>query len=51
MNDPTLIGPCADYEHDLVELTDGALPPEADRDAVAASHARRTARPAGTRAR
>lgn len=28
MNDPTLIGPCADYEHDLVELHDGALPPE-----------------------
>jgi hypothetical protein len=28
MNDPTLIGPCADYEHDLVELHDGALPLE-----------------------
>jgi len=28
MNDPTLIGPCADYEHDLVELHDGALAPE-----------------------
>jgi anti-sigma factor RsiW len=28
MNDPTLTGPCADYEHDLVELTDGALSPE-----------------------
>lgn len=28
MNDPTLIGPCADYEHDLVELHDGALPPD-----------------------
>ena len=28
MNDPTLVGPCADHEHDLVELTDGALPPE-----------------------
>jgi len=28
MNDPTLIGACADYEHDLVELHDGALPPE-----------------------
>jgi anti-sigma factor RsiW len=27
MNDPTLIGPCADYEHDLMELHDGALPP------------------------
>jgi anti-sigma factor RsiW len=28
MNDPTLIGPCADYEHDLVDLHDGDLPPE-----------------------
>jgi len=28
MNDPTLIGPCADYEHDLVELHDGCLPPQ-----------------------
>ena len=28
MNDPTLIGPCADYEHELVELHDGGLPPE-----------------------
>jgi anti-sigma factor RsiW len=28
MNDPTLIGPCADYEHDLVDLHDGALAPE-----------------------
>lgn len=28
MNDPTLIGPCADYEHELVELHEGALPPE-----------------------
>ena len=28
MNPPTLLGPCADYEHDLVELTDAALPPE-----------------------
>jgi len=27
MNDPTLIGPCADYEHDLVDLHDGTLPP------------------------
>jgi anti-sigma factor RsiW len=26
MNDPTLIGPCADYEHELVELHDGELP-------------------------
>lgn len=31
MNDPTLIGPCADYEHDLVELHDGALPAERAR--------------------
>ena len=31
MNDPTLIGPCADYEHDLVELHDGTLPPERAR--------------------
>lgn len=28
MNDPTLLGPCADYEHDLVELHDGTLTPE-----------------------
>jgi anti-sigma factor RsiW len=28
MNDPTLIGPCADYEHEIVELHDGKLPPE-----------------------
>jgi anti-sigma factor RsiW len=28
MNDPTLIGPCAGYEHELVELHDGELPPE-----------------------
>jgi anti-sigma factor RsiW len=28
MNDPTLIGPCAEYEYDLVELQDGALAPE-----------------------
>jgi anti-sigma factor RsiW len=27
MNDPTLIGPCAEYEHDLVDLSDGALEP------------------------
>jgi anti-sigma factor RsiW len=27
MNDPTLIGPCADFEHDLLDLHDGALPP------------------------
>ena len=31
MNDPTLIGPCAEYEHDLVDLHDGALPPERAR--------------------
>ena len=31
MNDPTLIGPCADYEHDLVELHDGTLTPERAR--------------------
>ena len=36
MNDPTLVGPCADYEHDLVELTDGALPPE--RDGMVRAH-------------
>jgi anti-sigma factor RsiW len=28
MNDPTLIGPCADYEHDLVDLHDGTLAPD-----------------------
>jgi anti-sigma factor RsiW len=28
MNDPTLIGPCADFEHDLVELHDDVLSPE-----------------------
>jgi|OpeIllAssembly_1097287.scaffolds.fasta_scaffold816545_2 anti-sigma factor RsiW len=32
MNDPTLIGPCADYEHDLVDLQDGELAPERARD-------------------
>jgi anti-sigma factor RsiW len=31
MNDPTLIGPCADYEHELVELHDGKLAPERAR--------------------
>jgi anti-sigma factor RsiW len=31
MNDPTLIGACADYEHDLVELHDGSLPLERAR--------------------
>jgi len=28
MNNPILTGPCAGYEHDLVELNDGALAPE-----------------------
>jgi len=28
MNDPTLIGPCADYEHDLLDLHDGSVPTE-----------------------
>ena len=31
MNDPTLIGPCADYEHDLVDLHDGTLAPDRAR--------------------
>ena len=31
MNDPTLIGPCADYEHELVELLEGSLGPERAR--------------------
>jgi len=31
MNDPTLLGACADYEHDLVDLHDGALAPEQAR--------------------
>lgn len=31
MNDTTLTGPCAEYEHDLVELLDGTLPPERAR--------------------
>lgn len=31
MNDPTLVGPCADYEHDLVDLHDGVLAPERAR--------------------
>ncbi len=42
MNDPTLIGPCADYEHDLVELHDGALPPE--RASVVRLHVAQCAR-------
>ena len=25
MNESTLLGPCADYEHDLVELIEGTL--------------------------
>ncbi len=36
MNDPTLIGPCADYEHDLVDLHDGTLAP--DRAGVVRRH-------------
>jgi anti-sigma factor RsiW len=31
MIDTTLMGPCADYEHDLVDLHDGALAPERAR--------------------
>ena len=31
MNEPTLIGPCADYEHELVELHEGELSPERGR--------------------
>jgi len=31
MKDPTLIGPCADHEHDLMDLHDGDLPPERAR--------------------
>jgi hypothetical protein len=42
MNDPTLIGPCADYEHDLVELQDSALP--ADRAGVVRLHLAQCAR-------
>jgi anti-sigma factor RsiW len=36
MNDPTLIGPCAEYEHDLVEFFDGTL--EAERRPVVRRH-------------
>lgn len=36
MNDPTLIGPCADYEHDIVDLQDGELP--AARVRVVSAH-------------
>ena len=32
MNDPTLIGPCAEYEHDLVDLSDGALEAAREQD-------------------
>jgi anti-sigma factor RsiW len=42
MNDPTLIGPCADYEHDIVDLHDGDLPPEKVRHV--AQHLERCAR-------
>jgi anti-sigma factor RsiW len=42
MNDPTLIGPCPDFEHDVVELHDGALPPE--RAHVVRLHLRHCAR-------
>jgi hypothetical protein len=42
MNDPTLIGPCADYEHDLVELHDDALPLE--RASVVRLHIEQCAR-------
>lgn len=42
MNDPTLIGPCADYEHELVELHDGEL--SAERERVVRLHAGQCAR-------
>jgi anti-sigma factor RsiW len=42
MNDPTLIGPCADYEHDLLDLHDGSVPPE--RGAAVQSHLGQCAR-------
>jgi anti-sigma factor RsiW len=42
MNDPTLIGACADYEHDLVDLHDGALPP--GRAGMVREHLARCAR-------
>jgi hypothetical protein len=42
MNDPTLIGPCADYEHDLVELHDDTLAP--DRVQVVRLHVAQCAR-------
>jgi anti-sigma factor RsiW len=42
MNDPTLIGPCADYEHEIVELQDGALP--AERAGIVRGHLEQCAR-------
>jgi anti-sigma factor RsiW len=42
MNDPTLIGPCTEYEHDLVDLHDGELPPA--RAAIMRQHLERCAR-------
>jgi anti-sigma factor RsiW len=42
MNDPTLIGPCADFEHDLLDLHDGTLPP--GRVGVVRGHLGRCAR-------
>lgn len=42
MIDPTLIGPCADYEHDLIDLQDGELPPEQARNVLL--HVERCAR-------
>lgn len=42
MNDPTLPGPCADYEHDLVDLHDGTLAPE--RAAIVRLHVASCAR-------
>jgi anti-sigma factor RsiW len=32
MNYSTLTGPCAEYEHDLVDLSDGALEPQRERE-------------------
>ncbi len=28
MNEPGLVGPCAEWEHEIVELAEGALAPE-----------------------
>jgi anti-sigma factor RsiW len=36
MNDPTLTGPCAEYEHEIVDLHDGELP--AGRARAVSSH-------------